>query len=80
MAVYFKLIFIVLLSRSPKWEGVSMSDVPRANRDDGELWINLDDFTSLFDQVTICSLTPDFDQDGKPDKLGNTATTRKHVT
>ncbi|KAK7100682.1 calpain-9-like isoform X2 [Littorina saxatilis] len=54
---------------SGEWEGVSTSEVPRAVKDEGEFWICLDDFMIYFNEPTVCSLTPDFDQDGVSDSL-----------
>ncbi|XP_046583104.1 calpain-2 catalytic subunit-like [Haliotis rubra] len=39
------------------------------DNEDGEFWMNMDDFIRYFDQTTICSLTPDFDIDGRSDPL-----------
>ncbi|XP_070196507.1 calpain-like [Littorina saxatilis] len=54
-------------ARSGEWEGVSTGEVPRAVKDEGEFWICLDDFMIYFNEPTVCSLTPDFDQDGVSD-------------
>ncbi|KAK7100681.1 calpain-5-like isoform X2 [Littorina saxatilis] len=55
--------------KSREWEDVSIGEVPRAVKDEGEFWICLDDFMRYFRKPTVCSLTPDFDQDGVPDSL-----------
>ena len=36
------------------------------DRNDGEWWMTFDDFTRYFNDVTICSVGPDFDNDGAP--------------
>ncbi|KAK7504434.1 hypothetical protein BaRGS_00004300, partial [Batillaria attramentaria] len=51
------------------WRGVSPNEVPHADKDDGEFWISFNDFLELFNETTICSLTPDFDRDGRTDRL-----------
>jgi len=37
------------------------------DHDDGEFYMSFKDFTTYFDDVTICCLLPDFDRDGKAD-------------
>ena len=37
---------------------------------DGEFWMNFKEFCSHFQEVTICTLGPDFDGDGEADKIG----------
>ena len=37
-----------------------------ADKDDGEWWMTYDDFRRNFHDVTICSVGPDFDNDGVP--------------
>ena len=37
-------------------------------RDDGEFWMNFRDFCRQFQEVTICTIGPDFDGDGVSDK------------
>ncbi|XP_033761572.1 calpain-5-like, partial [Pecten maximus] len=54
---------------SSEWLSVSEGIVPRANKDDGEFYISMEDFMQCFNQVTICSITPDFDRDGSEDTL-----------
>ncbi|CAG0890828.1 unnamed protein product [Cyprideis torosa] len=39
-------------------------------RGDGEFWMSFDDFRGLFEEVSLCTLGPDFDADGRPDKAG----------
>ncbi|KAK7100685.1 calpain-9-like [Littorina saxatilis] len=55
--------------KSREWEGVSNSKELRTVNDEGEFWICLKDFMHYFYHTTVCSLTPDFDQDGVPDSL-----------
>uniref|UniRef100_A0A0B7A6W7 Calpain catalytic domain-containing protein n=1 Tax=Arion vulgaris TaxID=1028688 RepID=A0A0B7A6W7_9EUPU len=48
--------------RSPEWQGVSPSDrasLGLIQRDDGEFWMDFDDFLANFDNLYICNLTPD---------------------
>ncbi|XP_064614141.1 LOW QUALITY PROTEIN: calpain-2 catalytic subunit-like [Liolophura sinensis] len=52
-----------------------LAEVPKGsisteNKDDGEFWMSLDDFFVYFSQASICSITPDFDMDGRKDGLG----------
>ncbi|XP_060076489.1 calpain-5-like [Ylistrum balloti] len=54
---------------SPEWLSVSENEVRRADADDGEFYISIDDFMKCFSLVTICSVTPDFDRDGSEDTL-----------
>ena len=37
-----------------------------ADEDNGEWWMEYDDFIRYFHDVTVCSLGPDFDGDGAP--------------
>lgn len=41
------------------------------NRADGEFWMSFRDFCRQFQEITICTLGPDFDGDGSGDKAGN---------
>ncbi|XP_033762963.1 calpain-2 catalytic subunit-like isoform X2 [Pecten maximus] len=54
---------------SSEWSSVPEGAVQRANVDDGEFYMSLDDFMTYFSDVTICCLTPDFDRDGSSDTL-----------
>ncbi|KAK3588059.1 hypothetical protein CHS0354_012105 [Potamilus streckersoni] len=51
------------------WDTVAPNSVKHANIDDGEFWMQLDDFIKYFSGLTICSITPDFDKDGSEDTL-----------
>ncbi|XP_044276687.1 calpain-9 [Varanus komodoensis] len=47
---------------SPEWRSVSPSEKKRLYQtalDDGEFWMEFEDFLSHFDKVEICNLTPD---------------------
>ena len=37
---------------------------------DGEFWMNFKEFCRQFQEVTICTLGPDFDGDGEADQVG----------
>jgi len=37
---------------------------------DGEFWMSFRDFCKQFQEITICTLGPDFDGDGKGDQPG----------
>ena len=37
---------------------------------DGEFWMSFKDFCRQFQEITICTLGPDFDGDGSGDKAG----------
>ena len=55
---------------SEKWKLVSEDIKKELNISetvDGEFWINFEDFCKFFSRVYICTLGPDFDQDGKVD-------------
>ncbi|VDI35633.1 calpain, invertebrate [Mytilus galloprovincialis] len=55
--------------RSPKWKTAPLDCVPHPSKDDGEFYMDINDFLRYFDDCTICNLTPDFDRDGFPDML-----------
>uniref|UniRef100_A0A8C3SXK1 Calpain 9 n=1 Tax=Chelydra serpentina TaxID=8475 RepID=A0A8C3SXK1_CHESE len=60
---------------SPEWQSVSSSEKKRLCQtalDDGEFWMNFEDFKAHFDKVEICNLTPD--------ALGDNATNKWEVT
>ncbi|XP_071101903.1 calpain-A-like [Haliotis cracherodii] len=54
---------------SDEWRSVREGKELLQRKDDGEFWMSLADFTKYFQQITICSLTPDFDIDGGSDHL-----------
>lgn len=54
---------------SSKWNEIDQSEKDRLGytaADDGEWWMHFDDFINHFDDVTICTVGPDFDSDGAP--------------
>ncbi|XP_067649182.1 calpain-11-like [Haliotis asinina] len=57
--------------RSREWGELSEGIQILRKKNDGEFWINLEDFLHYFNQTTICSLTPDFDIDGRSDGLNH---------
>ncbi|XP_039386147.1 calpain-9 isoform X2 [Mauremys reevesii] len=60
---------------SSEWQSVSPSERKRLCQtvlDDGEFWMNFEDFKAHFDKVEICNLTPD--------ALENNATNKWEVT
>ena len=40
-----------------------------AGKDDGEWWMSFHDFRQSFQEVTVCTLGPDFNLDGRADKM-----------
>ncbi len=40
------------------------------SKPDGEFWMSFKEFCRQFQEVTICTLGPDFDGDGKVDQAG----------
>ena len=53
----------------PEWDTIPKGQLSHHRKDDGEFWIELNDFMKYFSGVTICSMTPDFDQDGCEDTI-----------
>nr|XP_019940238.1 PREDICTED: calpain-3-like [Paralichthys olivaceus] len=53
--------------RSSLWQTVSVQDREMCLTvgDDGEFWVTLEDFCKFFDELSICSMTPNF-LDGNP--------------
>ncbi|XP_076806717.1 calpain-A-like [Clavelina lepadiformis] len=54
---------------SSKWDTMDESvkqQLGYADKDNGEWWMSYDDFTTYFNDVTICTVGPDFDADGAP--------------
>ncbi|XP_071108830.1 calpain-9-like [Haliotis cracherodii] len=54
---------------SGEWATLAEGSHIHTNGNEGEFWIDVGDFLRYFRQVTICSLTPDFDKDGRSDSL-----------
>ena len=48
------------------------------NKGDGEFWMELLDYMKHFRDTHICNFTPDFDEDGSQDNLGNVADINKN--
>ena len=64
-------LILLLTNRSPKWDLVSnsvKSGLGVSQKVDGEFWMNFKDFCQYFTRVYICTLGPDFDQDGIVDQ------------
>ena len=40
------------------------------SKGDGEFWMTLIDYYKFFKDTHLCNFTPDFDEDGKEDNLG----------
>lgn len=56
-------------NRSDDWEYVSEEEKERvgmADEDNGIWWMPYGDFVANFSDATICSIGPDFDEDGDP--------------
>ena len=59
--------------RDKIWESVSgetKEAIGMKKRADGEFWMSYGDFCQHFQEITICTLGPDFDGDGLADKTG----------
>ena len=57
---------------SPEWNLVSQKQRDKlrmAIADDGEFWMPWSVFWGFFSKITVCSMSPDYDNDGKPDGL-----------
>ncbi|KAK3588058.1 hypothetical protein CHS0354_012104 [Potamilus streckersoni] len=54
---------------SQEWDTIPPDSVQPDSTDNGEFWMQLDDFIKYFSRLTICSITPDFDRDGSEDTL-----------
>ncbi|VDI35634.1 calpain, invertebrate [Mytilus galloprovincialis] len=54
---------------SPEWDSAPSDCVPPPSKDDGEFYMDINDFLGYFEDCTICNLTPDFDRDGNPNML-----------
>ncbi|XP_077992881.1 calpain-A-like [Glandiceps talaboti] len=55
---------------SDKWNNVSddmKMFIGYTNKDDGEFWMTYDDFCQHFNEVTVCTVGPDFDGNGIAD-------------
>ncbi|XP_045616999.1 calpain-A isoform X2 [Procambarus clarkii] len=55
------------------WDGVPVSQLNklgRAQLEDGEFWMSFKDFCGHFEEVSICTIGPDFDNDGTIDHVG----------
>ena len=42
----------------------------REIEDNGEFWMSWTEFWKIFTDLTVCSITPDYDSDGLDDGLG----------
>ncbi|ESP05624.1 hypothetical protein LOTGIDRAFT_102635 [Lottia gigantea] len=54
---------------SRKWDDLIDGARIPDHAEDGEFWISIGDFLRYFFQLTICSITPDVDVDGRRDDL-----------
>ncbi|KAL5010590.1 hypothetical protein ScPMuIL_012895 [Solemya velum] len=54
---------------SSEWERLPPNSIKHPNINDGEFWVQIHDFVEYFCDVTICSLSPDFDKDGCTDSF-----------
>ena len=65
---------IVLLFHSDtNWDwvnGKTKKLMEMEKKDDGEFWMSFKDFCRQFQEVTICTIGPDFDGDGVSDEIG----------
>ncbi|XP_050697521.1 calpain-A-like isoform X2 [Eriocheir sinensis] len=59
-----------------RWEGVDekqrtgLGGHTGSAMHDGEFWMSFDDFCGEFEEVTVCTLGPDYDHDGTVDEVG----------
>ena len=54
-------------NRSPVWKLITDEDKDRLDyevEDDGEWWMRYEDFIQYYSQVTLCTIGPDFNEDG----------------
>ena len=59
--------------RDEMWDGVTRDSRKRLLRDektDGEFWMSFRDFWEEFEEISLASRGPDFDQDGQVDRVG----------
>lgn len=59
----------VMYHRSPQWDSMDQATkdyLGYADEDNGEWWMTFQDFSRFFNDVTICTVGPDFDEDGTP--------------
>ncbi|XP_076056282.1 calpain-B-like [Oratosquilla oratoria] len=57
----------------PKWEGVSEDQKEKlgcTKLSDGEFWMEFHDFWNQFEEVSLCTMGPDYDKDGLVDQVG----------
>lgn len=64
------LFFFVSDSRWSEVDLQTKSQLEWRRRDDGEFWMEYQDFCREFEEVTICTLGPDFDGDGVAEEAG----------
>ncbi|XP_042886096.1 calpain-A-like isoform X2 [Penaeus japonicus] len=56
-----------------RWSGVPEEQRTRlgiSSLSDGEFWMSYDDFCEQFEEVSVCTIGPDFDNDGTVDHVG----------
>ncbi|XP_069954172.1 calpain-A isoform X2 [Cherax quadricarinatus] len=56
-----------------KWDGVSVSQLSKLGRtqqEDGEFWMSYQDWCNQFEEVSVCTIGPDFDHNGTVDRIG----------
>lgn len=61
------------LRRDEKWELVEVEtkkELDLIEKGDGEFWMEFSDFCRHFQEITICTLGPDLNNDNEPDKNG----------
>lgn len=59
--------------RDSIWDGVDeqmKNAIQYKNSPDGEFWMSMDDFCKEFEEVSICTIGPDYDGDGIADYTG----------
>ncbi|XP_069982093.1 calpain-A-like [Penaeus vannamei] len=57
----------------PLWSGVPEEQKEKLginSLSDGEFWMSYDDFIEQFEEVSVCTIGPDFDNDGTVDHVG----------
>ena len=70
---YLKQIMERLFSRDLMWDFVPKNVRKKHLHDDrfdGEFWMSFQDFYKEFEEVSLCMMGPDFDQDGIKDRVG----------
>lgn len=72
-ADYLYQTYHFLRFRDPQWSLVdadTKKELEWHQHGDGEFWMKFENFCQEFEEASICTLGPDFDGDGIPEKPG----------